>query len=82
MTYLDEYPGAVLGQDTSVRDVMSKERNILGPHSPRDALSEGRNVRYFSVGHTLSRESGEEKPGAPTSQGASQLVLCLRLATT
>ncbi len=30
----------------------------------------------------LSRESGEEKPGAPTLQGASQLVLCLRLATT
>ncbi len=30
----------------------------------------------------LSRESGEEKPGAPTWQGASQLVLCLRLATT
>ncbi len=31
---------------------------------------------------SVSRESGEEKPGVPTLQGAFQLVLCLRLATT
>jgi hypothetical protein len=37
-------------QDTLVRDAMSKRRNILGPHRPRDALSEGRNVLDFSFG--------------------------------
>ncbi len=32
---------------------MSKGRNILGPHHPRDALSKRRNVRDFSFGDTL-----------------------------
>jgi hypothetical protein len=51
--YLDKYIDAVQGSDTSVRNTMSKGRNILGPHRPRDTLSEGWNVRDFSFEDTL-----------------------------
>jgi hypothetical protein len=53
ITYLDKYLDAVQGQETLIRDAMSKGRNILGPHRPRDALFEGRNIRDFSFGDTL-----------------------------
>jgi hypothetical protein len=39
------YFDAVQGQDTLVRDTMSKGRNILGQHYPRDRTSE-----YFRLG--------------------------------
>jgi hypothetical protein len=38
ITYLDKYLDPVQGQDASVRVVMSKGRNILGPHPSRDAV--------------------------------------------
>jgi hypothetical protein len=44
---------AVQGQDTLVRDDMSKGRNIPGPHHPREALSKGQNVQDSSFGETL-----------------------------
>ncbi len=50
--YLDKYHDAIQGQDTSVRDASSKGRDVRGPHHTGNALSEGRNVRVFSIGDT------------------------------
>ncbi len=40
------------GQDTSVRDASFKGHDVLVLHNPGDALSEGRNVRVFSIRDT------------------------------
>ncbi len=65
------------------RDVSSKGRIVPGTRRPRDELSKGRNIRYYSFGDTLSETKTTLHPGQlqRLQRQSDVLVLSTRLTS-